>query len=166
MIGTILQAAAPIFNPNSESPETKMWFLFFYLFLSFFSWTLLILIIYFSSRLAHSVATKMKETENQAKQSEITCCSLYCHWFLSIAVLAEASARLIIHLMIVLIYFIGYYFIFCLSCGKANIGMLKGYQLTRCSLYSGLIFAMLGNICKLLIWYSLLTLIYFLMFNY
>lgn len=92
----------------------------------------------------------MKEIENNSKNNEITCISLYCHWFLSLIVLMEASIRLMIHLTIVLVFFICYYLIYCLSCGKANIGMMKGHQLSRCSLYSGLIFAMLGNISKLL----------------
>jgi hypothetical protein len=48
--------------------------------------------------------------------------------------------------MIVLCFFIGYYLVYCLSCGKANMGQLKGHQLSRCSLYSGLTFAMLGNL--------------------
>lgn len=101
-----------------------------------------------SGRLAHAVTTKMREVENQSRQHEMSCCALYCHWFLSLFALAEASIRLMLHLSIVLIFFLGYYVVYCLSCGKANVGMMKGHQLTRCSLYSGLMFAMIGNLSK------------------
>jgi hypothetical protein len=100
----------------------------------------------FSARLAHSITIKMKEVELQAKKEEITCCALYGHWFLSLIVLAECSIRLTIHCTIIAVFFFLYYLIFCLSCGKANIGMMKGHHLARCSLYSGLLFAMLGNL--------------------
>jgi hypothetical protein len=76
----------------------------------------------------------------------MTCISLYCHWFLSLLVLCECAARLMIHFFVVLIFFVGYYLVYCVSCGKANMGELKGHQLSRCSLYLGLLFAMCGNL--------------------
>jgi hypothetical protein len=88
----------------------------------------------------------MREVERQSKEREMTCISLYCHWFLSLLVLCECAARLMIHIFVVLIFFLTYYLVYCLSCGKANMGELKGHQLSRCSLYSGLLFAMFGNL--------------------
>jgi hypothetical protein len=100
------------------------------------------------AKLAVDVNQQMAIVEKDSKKANETCLGLYGNFFLSILALAESAARLLIHFFIVLMFFLGYYIILCLSCGKAESGNAMRHQMTRISMYSGLVAAMLGNICK------------------
>lgn len=97
-------------------------------------------------QLAVQVRQRMNRADNVQKQSEQSCCDLYAHWFVSLLALCESAARLTVHSAIVGVVLILYYVIYCLSCGKVSVSNVMGHQMSRCSLYSGLLFAMLGNI--------------------
>ena len=101
------------------------------------------------AKLAVEVCQKMTTIEKSKKEESETCLGLYGNFFLSIFGLAESAVRLVIHFSIVVIFFFGYYIILCLSCGKAESGIAMRHQMSRVSMYSGLMTAMLGNICKL-----------------
>mmetsp|Transcript_4485 Transcript_4485/g.8349 ORF Transcript_4485/g.8349 Transcript_4485/m.8349 type:complete len:315 (-) Transcript_4485:1317-2261(-) len=98
------------------------------------------------AKLAVEVCQRMTTAERESKDQNETCLGLYGNFFLSILGLAEAAARLTIHFIIVLLFFLGYYIILCLSCGKAESGIAMRHQMSRVSLYSGLVAATLGNI--------------------
>lgn len=125
MFSSILRAgaaAAGIDSPKHESRERKV------------------------ARLAVDVCQRMKAIEAENKRKNETCLGLYGNFFLSILGLFESTARFGVHLLIVLLFFFGYYIILCLSCGKAESGDAMRHQMSRVSLYSGLMMAMLGNI--------------------
>jgi len=88
----------------------------------------------------------MKAEEGRLSEEEQTCVALYAHWFVSLLGLAEASLRLLVHLLIVGLALLLYYLIYCLSCGKSSLGVTLTFQMSRCSLYAGLCMAMLGNL--------------------
>ena len=98
------------------------------------------------AKLGVEVSQRMNAAEKAKRDENETCCGLYGNFFLSILALAESAVRLLIHFFIVLIFFFGYYIILCLSCGKSEAGNAMVHQMTRVSMYSGLLAAMLGNI--------------------
>ena len=101
----------------------------------------------FRQRLAASVTQKMVEAEQAAPPGEVSVCSLYLHFILSIFALIESFLRYIIHLVILLIVCLLYYIIVCFSCGKGNIGHGCFVQHSRMvALYNTLICATLGNV--------------------
>jgi hypothetical protein len=102
------------------------------------------------AKLAVEVCQRMSKSEKENRDQSETCLGLYGNFFLSILGLAESAARLLIHFFIVLVFFFGYYVILCLSCGKAESGNSMRHQMSRISMYSGLLAAMLGNIRKYL----------------
>lgn len=101
------------------------------------------------AKLAVEVSQRMSAAEKQNRDQNETCMGLYGNFFLSILGLAESAVRLVVHFFIVLVFFFGYYIILCLSCGKAESGNSMRHQMSRVSMYSGLLAAMLGNIRKL-----------------
>jgi hypothetical protein len=100
------------------------------------------------AKLAVEVSQRMAAAEKESRDQNETCLGLYGNFFLSILALAESAVRLLIHFFIVLVFFFGYYIILCLSCGKAESGNSMRHQMSRISMYSGLLAAMLGNIRK------------------
>lgn len=125
MFKTIVRAgaaAAGLTDPTKESTEKKI------------------------ARLAVEVSQRMKATELSNRDNNETCIGLYCNFFLSIFALAESAVRLVVHLLVVPVFFFGFYIILCLSCGKAESGNVMRHQMSRISMYSGLVAAMLGNI--------------------
>jgi hypothetical protein len=100
-----------------------------------------------STNLALNVRGVMKAEEDKATEEEQTCVALYAHWFVSLLGLAEGCARLLVHLFIVGLACLLYYAVYCLSCGKTSLNVTLAFQMSRCSLYAGLVMAMLGNLC-------------------
>lgn len=98
------------------------------------------------AKLAVEVSQRMAAAEKQSRDQNETCLGLYGNFFLSILGLAESAVRLAVHFLVVLLFFFGYYIILCLSCGKAESGASMRHQMSRVSMYSGLLAAMLGNI--------------------
>jgi hypothetical protein len=98
------------------------------------------------AKLAVEVSQRMAAAEKQNRDQNETCLGLYGNFFLSILGLAESAVRLVLHFFVVLVFFFGYYIILCLSCGKAESGNSMRHQMSRISMYSGLLAAMLGNI--------------------
>ena len=110
------------------------------------NYVLLCTIYLCSTRLAIQVRDKMASVEASNTEAEQTCFSLYAHFFISLLGLIEATVRLAFHVVVVCILYLGYYIVYCVSCGKAKLTDIFSHQQTRCSLYGGLVFAMLGNI--------------------
>lgn len=98
------------------------------------------------AKLAVEVSQRMTATEKANRDKSETCLGLYANFFVSILGLAESAFRLVAHFVVVLIFFLGYYIILCLSCGKAESGKSMRHQMSRISMYSGLLAACLGNI--------------------
>jgi hypothetical protein len=102
-----------------------------------------------TARLAGDVRRRMQQHESQVKTKEQTCIGLYAHWFLSLFALFECALRLMVHGLIVALWVVLYYIVYCVSCGKAEVNDVMTHQMSRCSLYSGLFFSMIGNLCKI-----------------
>lgn len=98
------------------------------------------------AKLAIQIRQQMLAEEKKQIEDEQTCIGLYSHWFYSLLALIESAFRLAFHIVVVTLLIIFRYVIYCVSCGKSDVNIALDHQMSRCSLYSGLFMAMIGNL--------------------
>lgn len=103
--------------------------------------------------LAQEVTQEMSKYERRLflEADQSNCFALYGHWFLTILAIFETGARLMLHCMIAFFYFVTFYIVKCLSCGK--VGFLRSYEsfgqfhMRMTALYLGLLCVIPNNLC-------------------
>jgi hypothetical protein len=100
------------------------------------------------SQLAHAVAQKQAQAEQAAYlAAEPSVCGLYAHFFLSLLGVVECTFRIMIIVVFLLSWFVVYYIIQCLSCGKnKDISMSTSYYVGAFWLYVGISCGLIGNL--------------------
>ena len=96
------------------------------------------------TQLVQTISSQMTQAEDAA-YNHPSVCALYLHFILSFFGVIECALRLVFIVLFLSIWFVVYYIIQCVSCGK-NQDMSTSYYLTAFWLYIGILSGLVGNL--------------------
>jgi len=99
-------------------------------------------------QMAADVGRRMAQTELETYRStEPSVAGLYLHFVLSLLAVVECALRLVFIAIFLASWFVIYYILQCLSCGKNNdVGLSSSYFFKAFALYTGIMCGCLGNL--------------------